>query len=829
MNLSPGSLALVNMAALEAALTGCKEVEPEHLFLAVCKLADLSHHDMDALMEAPPELLAKVAAEATDLVAQLRQSGLDVTRARRGLRHRLRREQDLLGPFSKHRSQRCRAVCRDAETRAMVMGQFEVQSRHFLWAVVSDGSTLVQQAVADAQGDWSLLCGACDAAPGAAVQPGRPEQDPGNTQVPTELATAADNHIDGSKPDNAAIKQSPASRGSPAATPFLDKFGRDLSTLARDGKLGMCVGRKDEMRSLAQVLSRKTKNNPVLVGDAGVGKTCIVEGLAVRAARPDAPETIRSWRIVEVSMGGLMAGAAYQGVLEERLQTMVRESRSDPNLILFMDEIHTMVGAGGGHGKGMDAAQVLKPAMARGEIRLIGATTTAEYRKHIESDPALERRLQMVWVNEPSRDEAIEILNGVRGTLEKHHGVLIAEAAIRRAVEWSMRYLPDHRLPDKALDIVDQACAAQIMKTLSPPEDMPDETIDMASGPAGHITENDIARMISERCQVPIGTIAADESERLLQMEDALRVRVMGQDEAVTLVAGAVRTARAGLRKPNRPVAVFLFLGPTGTGKTELAKALAAFLFASEDALLRFDMSEYREKHNVARLIGAPPGYIGHEDEGQLTGKIRTHPYSVVLFDEIEKAHPDVFDIFLQIFDDGRLTDSKGRRAVFSESIIVMTSNIGVTGGTGRAKRPMGVHVDDGRDSGQSGVGLVAGHDRQYQDALRKTFRPELLNRIDQKVIFAPLSRDVVAGILSKLVAQLNQQLEEKNISVEVSDEARELLLDEGYSETYGARELERVVDKRVGTPLARALLEEQFGPGTLVLVSVKDGEIHLM
>lgn len=826
MKFSQGSALVLNVAALEAALTRCKSVEPEHLFLAMCKVTELPLESPGETPEVAAEVLERIKAEVGLIRATLERASVDTTQTRRRLRRLLEKDPSLLGHFTKQSSKACRDVCLSAESRALVMGDSKALPIHLLWALLSANRPLIRQAVGDSGGSWQKLCDACGASTpvdghadhvgGAACEaPERAHGEfarPGPTLVKPKESPEANVAKDGQA-------QSP--------TPFLDKFGRDITALVCEGKLGGCIGRKDEMRALAQILTRKTKNNPVLVGEAGVGKTCIVEGLALRCARPDAPEAIRNWRFVEITMGALMAGAMYQGMLEERLQTMLREAASDNNLILFLDEIHTLVGAGGGHGKGLDAAQILKPALARGDIRLIGATTTGEYRKFIESDPALERRLEMVWVNEPTREEAIEILDGVRTQLEEHHGVLIAYNAIVRAVEWSLRYIPDRRLPDKALDIIDQACAAQIIKTLSPPEVDVGETFDMAVGNSKHITEEDIAKAISERCRIPVGAITTEDAERLIAMEDALKARVMGQDDAIKQVADAVRTARAGLKKPTRPLAVLLFLGATGTGKTELAKAIAEFIFGSEESLIRLDMSEYHEKHNVARLIGAPPGYIGHDEEGQLTGKVRTRPYCVILLDEIEKAHADVFDIFLQMFDDGRLTDSKGRRAVFTETIIVMTSNLG-SSISASPKKQIGFHVDKSHDADQAVVADSSeAREKRIREELGKKFKPEFLNRIDRQIIFQPLTRDVVERILTKLIRQLNERLEEKRLTLDVSQDARDLIVEQGFSETYGARELERVFDELVATPLARAILEGQFRDGDHITAGILGGGIH--
>ncbi|RJP19940.1 MAG: ATP-dependent Clp protease ATP-binding subunit [Candidatus Abyssobacteria bacterium SURF_5] len=817
MELSPGGRLLVAVAIAETTFTKCKEIEPEHFFAALCKIPDLPRQIIEEVVGTSADTVNRVNRERAAVHEKLMKARIDPVQTRRRVRRMIGKETALLGQFTEKLSQRGHRVFQSAERRAMSLGEAPVQPLHILWAILSEGSSLLQQVFGDTKGAWTLLCNQCG--------------------VPPPVIHAPEDEIEGIVVINdiEIPPEPPAQRAAPKPsahppTPFLDKFGRDLTALARAGKLSSCIGRREEMRTMAQILRRRTKNAPVLVGDAGVGKTCIVEGLAHRVVHPQAPQTIRDWRIVEISMGSLIAGTTLRGMFEERLQNVVNEAKSDQHLILFIDEIHTLVGAGGSSESGMDAGQILKPALARGEVRLIGATTTAEYRKYIEADAALERRMQMVWVNEPTGEEAIEILDGVRSTLEKHHGVFITHDAVVRAVEWSMRYLPDRRLPDKALDIIDQACTAEIMKTLSPVARFnaiqPNPSI---GTPPAQVTEEDIARVISERCRIPVGMIAVDDAQRLLRLDETLARRVMGQDEAIRQVADTVRTARAGLKKPNRPVGVFLFLGPTGTGKTELAKALAEALFGNEEALLRFDMSEYGEKHNVARLIGAPPGYIGHDEEGQLTGRVRTRPYSVILFDEIEKAHKDVFDVFLQIFDDGRLTDSKGRRASFTESIIIMTSNLGTSAGPAPQKRDIGVSLGPPAEpTGERNIAQQKNEqERRVQEALTGAFRPELLNRIDRKIVFAPLSREVVTRILEKLIDGLNKRLEDQSVECEFSQEVRDLIMEKGYSETYGARELERVFETLITTPLARALLEGRVETGQTVRFELRNGEIR--
>jgi ATP-dependent Clp protease ATP-binding subunit ClpC len=794
---------LLAMASVEAALGQNRELLPEHLFLALCKSCDMTERELQELASAIKIEAATIQIEIATVAQIFSGAGVDVTRTRRRLRGELRKNLNDIGKFEGHRSEACRNVCRVAESRAAALAEPTVQIAHFLYALLREGSPILRQVVGERDGLWTELCAACQVQhAGAALRPeAKPAASPGQVPLDTPLASPEKHQT---------------------STPLLDKLGRDLTSLAREGKLTPCIGRKGEIRSVAQALRRQTKNNPVLVGEPGVGKTCIAEGLALRIVSPDAQVAIRDWRIVEVSMASLIAGCMYQGQFEERLQTLVNEVRSEPNLILFMDELHTLVGAGGASGKGMDAGQVLKPALARGEVRLIGATTTAEYRKHIEPDAALERRFQLVWVDEPSREEAIEILEGIRPRLETHHNAVLDEDVIEKTVEWSMRYLPDHRLPDKAIDVIDQACAAKILDTLSVRTPDEEDTFVPKKSRVGRITVREIAEAISRRCRIPVSAFAEDEGRRLLQLENALSCRVKGQDHAISTLAEVIRTARAGIKKPNRPVGVFLFAGATGTGKTELAKALAEFLFGSEDALIRFDMSEYAEKHNVARLIGAPPGYIGYDEEGQLTGRVRNHPYCVVLFDEIEKAHQEVFNIFLQIFDDGRLTDSRGRRTLFTESIIIMTSNLGASHIGSKAKRPLG--VDIGSPSLEPEDGRAQDYERSILGAIRGAFRPELLNRINHIIVFRPLSREVVTEILGKLIEQLNASLADRRIVVEFSQETFDFIVAEGYSEAYGARELERVFERRVATPLARAILDRRISAGSVVCAK-KDGD----
>jgi len=806
MRLSPSMQLVFRLAGIESHICRSEHIEPEHLFIALCKLPDLVEASQG---------MAGIGDELAWIADLLLQARVDPAGTRRHVRSLVRATKCSGSKFSGHRSERCRALCRAAEEHAEEKSATAAGLKHFLTALLVSTSPVLLQALAPQAAAWER------------VREQLGLQRAAVCAMPTET-------MKGSQRRDARTGgrgRTPKSGGRTPSTPFLDKFGRDLTVLARERRLPPCVGRKDEMRQVARILRRRTKNNPVLVGDAGVGKTCIVEGLAQKAVRTGAPRPLCEWRIVELGMGTLLAGAKYRGEFEQRLENIIREASADPNLILFIDELHTMVGAGGGGGQGLDAAQILKPALARGEIKVVGATTTAEYRKYVESDAALERRFQMVWVNEPSKEEAVEILMGLKAGFEGHHDVLISDDAVMRAVEWSMRYMPDHRLPDKAIDLLDQACATRMLVTLSP------YSVDAAAGGAP-VAAEDIAAVVAQKCRVPIGMLTADEAERLRGMEHTLKRRVMGQDHAVREVAEAVRSARLGLKDPHRPAGVFLFLGPTGVGKTELAKALAEFLFGSEDALIRFDMSEYKEKHEVSKLIGAPPGYIGHDEEGQLVGKVRTRPYSVVLFDEIEKAHPEVFDLFLQVLDEGRLTDAKGRRAVFTEATIIMTSNLGSSirarGGSGQGK--MGVDVGEARSVGDGRPSVTpptgakspgADHEayaRAIQEEVRRFFRPELLNRIQRQVVFRWLSKDVVRAILGKLVTALNERLKDRGITIQLSSEAEDRLIEEGYDETYGARALERAFEKNVSDRLAADLLEDRAKEGQRLRVVV-DGK----
>ncbi len=639
----------------------------------------------------------------------------------------------------------------------------------------------------------------------------------------------------------------------------LEKYSVDLTQLARVGKLDPVVGRDAEIRQVMQTLTRRTKNNPVLIGDAGVGKTAIAEGLAIKIIDDDVPDSLRNRSVMALDMGRLVAGAKFRGEFEERLKSVIDEVTSaQGEVILFLDEMHTLVGAGAGEG-GLDASNMLKPALSRGELQAIGATTLDEFRKHIERDPALARRFHPVYVAEPDAPAAVSILQALKPRYEAHHKVNITDAAINAAVRMSSRYVTDRHLPDKAIDFIDEAASkVRIDAGTLPPQVQEMEnrrreledlelranqmadyeraaehrterlriddklnaeraSIEHTTGPDLVVDESDIAELVSRWTGIPVGRLLEGEAERLLQMETHLHRRVIGQDAAIGAVSDTIRRARSGLNDPKRPFGSFIFLGPTGVGKTELARALAEFLFNDEDSMVRLDMSEYGERHTVSRLIGAPPGYVGYDDAGQLTEAVRRRPHRVILFDEIEKAHPDVFNLLLQILEDGRLTDGQGRVVDFRNSVVIMTSNLG-TGDL--SHRPFGFAV--GSDDSEAAAGKVTPElSRSVHDALRRTFRPELLNRIDETIVFHPLSRAQIGSIVGLMLADVQQRLAERNITCALTDAACDWLVKEGFDVSYGARPLRRAIQRHVENQLSQGVLSGQFQEGCHVTIDV--------
>ncbi len=578
-------------------------------------------------------------------------------------------------------------------------------------------------------------------------------------------------------------------------TPLLDKYGRDLTAQAVDGRIGPAIAREREIRAVARTLARSKKNNPLLLGDAGVGKTAVVEGLAYAISDGTAPTSLLNKRIVQIEVGTLVAGTSLRGQFEERLIGIVEEASRAGNVILFIDEIHTIVGAGDTIDSNLDAANILKPALARGDIVCIGATTHEEYRRAIAQDPALDRRFRPIDIEEPSEEDSLAILAAQRGRLENHHDVTIRPEALEAAVRLSVRYMPDRRLPDKALDLLDEACARVTIRTVSPEDES-----DMSE----EVRVENVAAVLSEWTGIPVTDLNTDEKRRLVDLKTTLLRRVVGQDDAVETVAAAIKTARAGLSDPNRPIGVFLFLGPSGVGKTELARALAGFLFGDDDSMLRLDMSEFHDAHTVARLIGAPPGYKDTQRGGQLTDGLRRHPYSVVLLDEVEKAAPEVFDIFLQVFDEGRLSDAHGGKVDARHAVFIMTSNIGTEEGS----RPS--------------LGFVGGErEADYSAHLNRFFRPEFLNRLDEIVTFHSLSSETMSKILDMQLGDLHERLHEQKLSLVLSDEARALVLQTGYDPINGARPLTRAIERLLTRPLSAKIVEDAFTPGDSILAEV--------
>jgi ATP-dependent Clp protease ATP-binding subunit ClpC len=640
-------------------------------------------------------------------------------------------------------------------------------------------------------------------------------------------------------------------------TPVIDQLGMDLTAAARANKLDPVIGREREIERVIQILSRRTKNNPALIGEPGVGKTAIVEGLAQRIAAGDVPETLMGKRLLTLDIGSLVAGTKYRGEFEERLKKIIEEVKNSGNCVLFIDELHTLVGAGAAEGA-VDAANILKPSLARGELQTIGATTLDEYRKYIERDAALERRFQPVLVEEPTVEETIEILRGIKERYEAHHRLEISDEALKAAAELAARYVPDRFLPDKAIDLVDEAASRVRMQRASTPPLLKDAMRGLESVQSEKesaisaqqyelaaelrdreaklrsrieklesgwhsqqgaekpvVTAEDIAHVVSMWTGIPVMRIAEEESTRLLQMESALRGRVIGQEEAITVIAKAVRRARAGLKDPRRPIGSFIFLGPTGVGKTELARALAEFMFGSEDALIRIDMSEFMERHSVARLVGAPPGYVGFDEGGQLTEAVRRKSYSVILLDEIEKAHPDVFNILLQILDDGRLTDAKGRRVDFRNTIVIMTSNVGAE--LIRRQGTLGFNVS--RDEARTAEEQYQKMKEKVLGEMKNLFKPEFLNRIDATVVFRSLNRDDLRQIIDLMLQRVRGELTEQRIKIEVTDAAKDLLMEKGFDPVFGARPMRRAIQNLIEDPMAEALLEGRFKSGDTVLI----------
>lgn len=666
-----------------------------------------------------------------------------------------------------------------------------------------------------------------------------------------------------SKPQTVSSGASSSSTASTtkAKTPSLDEFGTDLTLAASELRLDPVIGREKEIERVIQILARRTKNNPVLLGEPGVGKTAVVEGLALRIVNSEVPDILDGKKVIQLDMGLLIAGTKYRGEFEERLKKIMDEIRQAGNIILVIDEMHTLIGAGAAEGA-IDAANILKPALSRGEIQVIGATTLDEYRKHIEKDTALERRFQSVLIEEPSIEDSIEIIRGIKPKYEEHHRLIISDDAIVSSVKLSSKYITDRFLPDKAIDVLDEACSKVRLKvsSLSPEgkeldkelrsiikekEDairnqeferasqLRDDEANMkekirevsekwrnehdANKPV--VTEENVAEVIGMMTGVPVTKLTESESDRLLNLEKVLHERVIGQNDAIVAISKAIRRARVGLKSPNRPIGSFIFCGPTGVGKTELAKALSEAVFGSEDNMVRVDMSEFMEKHSTSKLIGSPPGYVGYDDGGSLTETIRKKPYSVILFDEIEKAHPDVFNIMLQILDDGRLTDSKGRHVNFKNTIIIMTSNVGASMIATQSKLGFVTADDEKKDKYEKLKDTV-------NEEMKKAFRPEFINRIDDIIVFAHLSKEEIRQIVDLMMKDLFKRLDERGLTMEVTDDVKDFLATDGYNEAYGARPLRRLIQRKVEDTLAEEILSGKYHEGDTIVLDMKDGKM---
>lgn len=771
--LSIAAAVALQVAAQEAVAGRHERIGRDLLLIGICSLEKVLQLNVAG---GPPEALRALQAEHNRMLDVLRSCALDPTQLRRAVRQRLGRGSFDHTGLVVHRDDECRGIFRRAAELVEPGGL--ITTLHLLAALLEDlsgtaGRMLHDFAVSPTTLRERALALARQLPQEGGAQPGAP-------QAPRSGLGFSERSGVG----QAGAVSPPAAEG---GTPFLDCYGRDLTQAAREGRLGPFVGRRKELLQIVQTLARRSKNNPVLVGEAGVGKTALVEALAVRAAQGKDQQVLGGKRIVELNMGSFVAGTKYRGEFEARLEGVLLETRSHPEVILFIDELHTVIGAGRAEG-GMDAANLLKPALARGELRCIGATTIAEYRRYIEADAAMERRFERVIVAEPSPEETLEMLRGIRPRWQEHHGVHITEEALTAAVSLSLRFDADHQLPDKAIDLVDKASARVRVPALS----MEPGVESVGGRPV--VTETSIAEVLADKVGLPLevvtGCVEGIERLRLRELEEYLKGHLVGQDAAVMAVCQRLLLAHSGLARRRGPLAVFLFAGPTGVGKTEMARLLARFLFGAESAMIRLDMSEYQEPHSVARLIGSPPGYVGYESEGQLTGRLRTTPYCVVLLDEIEKAHPNVYDLFLQVFDDGRLTDAKGRTVDASSAIFIMTSNLAAA-----SKLGFGQHETD-----KPGAALLG--------ALRRSFRAEFVNRIDEVVVFRGLDEDDFRQILGPMIEQICGALQRRHgITLYVALDTQKYLAQAGYSPTYGARELHRTVERLLQAPLSELLV----------------------
>lgn len=773
MELSPGTQITLAIAVAEAQLTESVELHPEHIFLALLKLEDVSAELLKGLS---PLKLSQALAEIGEITHFWDATGISAQRLRRRLRYLVKWTQGERGEFRGHRSARGKNLFNRAEEFSRQHHQDAITPATFLICCLEIESEALSALFEEMHINRQGL-----------------------------LAEARKRFLSGEKSTLSRLTREEISQH-PVA-----RYGRDLTALARQGRLGPIIGREEEIKEIARILVQRGKNNPLLLGDPGVGKTAIVEGLALYAASEHAVTPLRDFHFVEISIAALLSGAMYRGQFEERLQEVIQMAQKDRNLILFLDEIHTLMGAGAAGSSTLDAANILKPALARGDIRCIGATTVEEYRRHIEPDGALARRFQIVWINEPTPAETLRILQGLRPKLQEYHQIEIPDEALEKAVTLSGRYITDGYQPDKAITVLDEACARRRLLTIHPQS---------LSGQTSRLEVEDVGQVVARRTQIPAEVILASDEERLLRLEEELKKRVFGQDQAVRSVAEAIRISRAGLRAPGKPI-VLLFAGPSGSGKSELAKALSEILFFDPRRLITLDMTEYQESHSVAKIIGSPPGYVGFGEEPYLVRELRLHPYSVVLLDEIEKAHPNVLTVFMQVFDEGRLTDARGRRINCSEAIFILTSNLGSE--SLKPKSPLGFRLGSEEEKSQQAL-----LEEQVRKAIVAGLRPELLNRIQEVVVFNFLSQEVLYRILDVYLASLEKQLAGRGISLALEDSARDFLIGVGYHPDYGARHLRRAFDRWVAEPLSREILAGRLPASANVRFVLENGKMTL-
>lgn len=777
MEYTPATHLAYLVAATEATFLKSKYLEPAHFLIGLFKVTEYLRKDLPLPAEVAEEDRQAFMQEAAGLAELYKKHTLDSKQLRRRLRFLIGQQQVDSGKFGGHRSESGRSLFDAAEEISAKRGETKLSLMALLSACLASDSPLISMLCKEYHIQADVI--ASEAASRESDIPQAEEEASEEPAQPEEKEEEVEEKDEAEEP----------------APHELAKYGRDLTFLARQGKLGPIIGRREEIKDIARILTQRSRNNPLLLGDPGVGKTAIVEGLALYMVQEDAVEAIRKLQIVEITLSSLVAGTKYRGDFEDRIQKVIDSAKQDENLVLFIDELHTLIGAGAVEGT-LDASNILKPALGRGEISVIGATTTAEFRKCIEPDGALTRRFQLVWIDEPSHSETLEILGGLRPKMEQHHAISIADDVLERVVTLTSRFITDGYQPDKSIMVLDEACARRKLLTLGPVRPGMQTT---------SLEVEDIGQVVSRRTQVPLEVILTRDEERLVHIEEELSKSVIGQEQAISAVGRAIRIARAGLKPLNRPV-VLLFAGPTGTGKTELAKVLARFLFFDSKRLIRLDMSEFMESHAVSKIIGSPPGYVGFGEEPQFIREIRLHPYSVVLLDEIEKTHPSILLTFLQVFDEGRLTDARGRTINCTEATFIMTSNLG---SNIKVRPAVGFFLGEDEVASEQGAAIA-----QYHQAVVNHLSPELVNRIQEIVVFKPLSQEAISRILDLYLAETSKRLKERGIQISMDEPAKTLLSQAGFSQAYGARYLKRVYDRWVTEPLSEHILAGKLKPG---------------